>query len=143
MAVTVGNNLYFSINTSSTVVALQGVHQTFFKESVVSFRGTLPFYIADTYVEWFPRNWINIGFGVAFLAKESSEWHISTRGKSGAYSGMWKNVMAFGFASLLVSGVTWSTPCLFHTGTRSLVPSGVKGRSMGSIDPKEGVTDRM
>jgi hypothetical protein len=55
---------------------------------------------------------------------------------------MWKNIRAFGFASLLVSGVTWSTPCLFQIETISLVPSGVKGRSIGSIDPKERVTNR-
>ena len=46
---------------------------------------------------------------------------------------------AFGLASRRVFGVIWSTPCRFQTEPRSLAPSGVKGRSIGLIDPSKRV----
>jgi len=50
---------------------------------------------------------------------------------------------AFGLASRRVSGVICPIPCRFQTGLRSLVPSGVKGRSMGSIDPNKWVISQV
>ena len=51
--------------------------------------------------------------------------------KMGTHNGIWKNMSAFGLASLCVGG-TWPN-CLDHRSSRSEAVSGVNGRSMGSI----------
>jgi hypothetical protein len=71
MTMTVGDHLHLPISTSSTVVALQGVHQTFIKESIVAFRGPLAFQIADTNVERLSCRGIEVGLEVAFLAEDA------------------------------------------------------------------------
>jgi hypothetical protein len=53
--------------------------------------------------------------------------------QKGTYRGMWKNMRAFGFASLLVSGVTWDWR--FQMSPKSFPVSDVKGRSIGLMEP--------
>ena len=53
--------------------------------------------------------------------------------KDQAYSGIWKNIIAFGFARRLALGRTWPPAWRAHTLPRSFAPSGVNGRSMASI----------
>jgi hypothetical protein len=48
--------------------------------------------------------------------------------------GMWKNIIAFGLASLLVSGVSWSELCLVQLWPKSLLVSGVNGRWIGLME---------
>jgi hypothetical protein len=52
------------------------------------------------------------------------------------YRGIWKNIIAFGFASLRVSGVSWSADCRSQSPPKSFAVSGLKGRSMGLIEPR-------
>ena len=65
----VGDDLDFSIDPSRTVIALQGGHQSFLKESLVSVCRPFTFQTTDTYVQWLSRRRIDISLRVALLAE--------------------------------------------------------------------------
>jgi hypothetical protein len=101
MAMPIPNDLHLPRTPSRRVVRLQSVQKAFLKEALVLARGAFAFEL-QTLLESFAGGRVDVRFGVGFLAVISSQ-DVSNRSHKVlcmTYSGIWKNIMALGFASL-------------------------------------------
>lgn len=134
MTMSISYRFHLKCISFSDMLALMSFHESLLKESGAVFRISGSFLSRSTHIERSPRSRVLIGFGVRLRPGTHMIKLSKKRGRGNAYSGIWKNINALGFASLLVSGVICSSYLSFQAWSRSLLLSGVNGLSIWLIE---------
>lgn len=134
MAVSVPNNLDL-LRAATDVVALHSLEDPLVEEAVRVRRIALCLLASDPEVEDAVVS-ACVRFTVCFGSKWNKRYESErmTWRKDETNKGIWKNIIALGFASLLVWGGSWSSLWRSQMWPKSLPLSGVNGRWMGWME---------